>query len=77
LRGAGTGAAAGAKIALSYALLGAFAMAVAHSGLPQLLAQWQPRSDGRLPAAPGPPAPRPGGERAFSSEENQGQKERG
>ena len=28
----------GARIALSYALLGAFAMAVAHSGLPQLLA---------------------------------------
>lgn len=28
----------GAKITLSYALLGAFAMAVAHSGLPQLLA---------------------------------------
>ena len=34
------GLAAGAKIALSYALLGAFAMAVAHSGLPQLLANW-------------------------------------
>ena len=32
------GLAGGAKIALSYALLGAFAMAVAHSGLPQLLA---------------------------------------
>ena len=32
------GLGAGAKIALSYALLGAFAMAVAHSGLPQLLA---------------------------------------
>lgn len=32
------GLANGAKIALSYALLGAFAMAVAHSGLPQLLA---------------------------------------
>ncbi|MDF1490054.1 Na+/H+ antiporter family protein [Tessaracoccus caeni] len=31
---------AGAQIALSYALLGAFAMAVAHSGLPQLLADW-------------------------------------
>ena len=30
----------GAKIALSYALLGAFAMAVAQSGLPDLLAQW-------------------------------------
>lgn len=30
----------GARIALSYALLGAFAMAVAHSGLPQLLADW-------------------------------------
>lgn len=30
----------GAQIALSYALLGAFAMAVAESGLPQLLAQW-------------------------------------
>ncbi len=28
----------GAKLALSYALLGAFAMAVAHSGLPQVLA---------------------------------------
>ena len=34
------GLADGAKIALSYALLGAFAMAVAHSGLPQLLANW-------------------------------------
>ncbi|MDE1655439.1 Na+/H+ antiporter family protein [Actinotignum schaalii] len=34
------GLGAGAKIALSYALLGAFAMAVAHSGLPNLLAQW-------------------------------------
>lgn len=34
------GLGAGAKIALSYALLGAFAMAVAHSGLPDLLADW-------------------------------------
>ncbi|WP_448751306.1 Na+/H+ antiporter family protein [Actinomyces sp.] len=34
-----TGLAGGAKIALSYALLGAFAMAVAHSGLPTLLAR--------------------------------------
>ncbi|WP_022868256.1 Na+/H+ antiporter family protein [Schaalia vaccimaxillae] len=34
------GLAGGAQIALSYALLGAFAMAVAHSGLPQLLANW-------------------------------------
>lgn len=34
------GLADGAQIALSYALLGAFAMAVAHSGLPQLLANW-------------------------------------
>jgi len=34
------GLAGGARIALSYALLGAFAMAVAHSGLPQLLANW-------------------------------------
>ncbi|NLA29936.1 MAG: sodium:proton antiporter [Propionibacterium sp.] len=34
------GLGAGAKIALSYALLGAFAMAVAHSGLPQVLADW-------------------------------------
>ena len=34
------GLAGGAKIALSDALLGAFAMAVAHSGLPQLLANW-------------------------------------
>lgn len=34
------GLSGGAKIALSYALLGAFAMAVASSGLPQLLAQW-------------------------------------
>ncbi|QDZ42974.1 hypothetical protein FQV43_07210 [Corynebacterium sp. sy039] len=33
------GLSGGAKIALSYALLGAFAMAVAHSGLPVLLAQ--------------------------------------
>lgn len=33
------GLSGGAKIALSYALLGAFAMAVASSGLPQLLAQ--------------------------------------
>ncbi len=32
------GLGSGAKIALSYALLGAFAMAVAHSGLPKLLA---------------------------------------
>ncbi len=30
----------GAKIALSYALLGAFAMAVASSGLPDVLARW-------------------------------------
>ncbi len=34
------GLAGGAKIALAYALLGAFAMSVAHSGLPQLLADW-------------------------------------
>ena len=34
-----TGLAGGAKIALSYALLGAFALAVAHSGLPALLAR--------------------------------------
>ncbi|SDU77854.1 Na+/H+ antiporter family protein [Arcanobacterium phocae] len=34
------GLGAGAKIALSYALLGAFAMAVAQSGLPNLLASW-------------------------------------
>lgn len=34
------GLSGGAKIALSYALLGAFAMAVASSGLPQLLAEW-------------------------------------
>ncbi|WP_127842342.1 Na+/H+ antiporter family protein [Actinomyces wuliandei] len=34
------GLAGGAQIALSYALLGAFAMSVAHSGLPQLLASW-------------------------------------
>ncbi|MDO4665404.1 MAG: Na+/H+ antiporter NhaC family protein [Actinomycetaceae bacterium] len=34
------GLGAGAKIALSYALLGAFAMAVAHSGLPAMLANW-------------------------------------
>ena len=34
------GLAGGAKIALRYALLGAFAMAVASSGLPTLLARW-------------------------------------
>lgn len=34
------GLAGGASIALSYALLGAFAMAVASSGLPELLARW-------------------------------------
>ncbi|QJC21263.1 Na+/H+ antiporter family protein [Arcanobacterium buesumense] len=34
------GLGAGAKIALSYGLLGAFAMAVAQSGLPDLLASW-------------------------------------
>ncbi|WP_124054256.1 Na+/H+ antiporter family protein [Arcanobacterium ihumii] len=34
------GLSGGAKIALSYALLGAFAMAVASSGLPEMLAQW-------------------------------------
>lgn len=34
------GLSGGAKIALSYALLGAFAMAVASSGLPALLARW-------------------------------------
>ncbi|AZA11821.1 Na+/H+ antiporter family protein [Corynebacterium gerontici] len=34
------GLAGGAKIALSYALLGAFAMAVSSSGLPQMLADW-------------------------------------
>lgn len=34
------GLSGGARIALSYALLGAFAMAVANSGLPQLLADW-------------------------------------
>lgn len=34
------GLANGAKIALSYALLGAFAMSVANSGLPKLLADW-------------------------------------
>lgn len=40
------GLGAGAKIALSYALLGAFAMAVAHSGLPALLAAWLVRKLG-------------------------------
>lgn len=40
------GLGAGAKIALSYALLGAFAMAVAHSGLPALLADWLVRKLG-------------------------------
>ncbi len=34
------GLSGGAKIALSYAMLGAFAMAVASSGLPKLLADW-------------------------------------
>lgn len=34
------GLAGGAKLALSYALLGAFATAVAYSGLPQILANW-------------------------------------
>lgn len=34
------GLAGGATIALSYAMLGAFAMAIAHSGLPQALANW-------------------------------------
>ncbi|HIW95019.1 MAG TPA: TRAP transporter large permease subunit [Candidatus Corynebacterium gallistercoris] len=34
------GLSGGAKIALSYALLGAFAMAVASAGLPKLLADW-------------------------------------
>lgn len=34
------GLGAGAKIALSYAILGAFASAVAHSGLPDLSAKW-------------------------------------
>ncbi|NLA55881.1 MAG: sodium:proton antiporter, partial [Corynebacterium humireducens] len=34
------GLSGGAQIALSYALLGAFAMAVASSGLPNLLANW-------------------------------------
>lgn len=34
------GLAGGAQIALSYALLGAFAMAVAHTGLPDALARW-------------------------------------
>lgn len=34
------GLSGGAKIALSYALLGAFAMAVASSGLPTVLARW-------------------------------------
>ena len=33
-----TGLANGAQIALSYAMLGAFAVAIAHSGLPQTLA---------------------------------------
>ncbi|MBS9778477.1 MAG: TRAP transporter large permease subunit [Gammaproteobacteria bacterium] len=34
------GLAGGAKIALSYAMLGAFAVAISHSGLPQTLAKW-------------------------------------
>lgn len=34
------GLAGGAKIALSYAMLGAFAMAITHSGLPQQVAGW-------------------------------------
>lgn len=34
-----TGLANGAKVALSYAMLGAFAMAIAHSGLPQQLSK--------------------------------------
>ncbi|MBN9644962.1 Na+/H+ antiporter family protein [Corynebacterium mendelii] len=37
----------GAKIALSYALLGAFAMAVANSGLPKMLADWLVRRIGK------------------------------
>lgn len=35
-----TGIANGASIALSYAMLGAFAVAIAHSGLPQAFAGW-------------------------------------
>lgn len=38
-----TGIASGASIALSYALLGAFAVAIAHSGLPEALASWLKR----------------------------------
>lgn len=49
------GLGAGAKIALSYALLGAFAMAVAHSGLPRLLADSIVRRLGD-PEAPDPRA---------------------
>ncbi|MDO5093176.1 MAG: Na+/H+ antiporter NhaC family protein [Propionibacteriaceae bacterium] len=45
------GLANGAKIALSYALLGAFAMAVAHSGLPKLLADAMIRRLGGKSAA--------------------------
>ena len=41
------GLGAGAGIALNYALLGAFAMAVANSGLPRLLANWLIRSLGK------------------------------
>lgn len=37
------GLAGGAKIALSYAMLGAFAMAITHSGLPQQVAGWVTR----------------------------------
>ncbi len=35
-----TGIAGGASIALSYAMLGAFAVAISHSGLPQAFANW-------------------------------------
>ena len=41
------GLGAGAGIALNYALLGAFAMAVANSGLPRLLANWLIKSLGK------------------------------
>ncbi|GAA1390123.1 Na+/H+ antiporter family protein [Luteococcus peritonei] len=46
-----TGIANGASIALSYAMLGAFAVAIAHSGMPQAFAGWVIRRAGDPDAA--------------------------
>lgn len=65
-----TGIAAGANIALSYAMLGAFAVAIAHSGLPQAFADWivaRSHVTSRQPAMAGVGARGSGGSHAVGA----------